>query len=86
MCEFVIYGLIMKFCGFVICGLANLRNLRTCFSGISSRMFADLLFPDLMLVYLYSHTDIVTPPYPISTNSPQILSADTFSHRKKKVY
>jgi hypothetical protein len=75
---FVIYGLIIKICGFAICGLANSRNLRICVSGISPRIFADLLFPDLFFVLLHNHSYTVTLPYSISTNSPQILSAIHF--------
>jgi hypothetical protein len=37
-CGFAIWGWNMKKFGFAICGLAHLRNLRICGSGMSLRM------------------------------------------------
>jgi hypothetical protein len=36
---FSIYGLSMKICGFVICGLAHLKHLQICKCGMSPRIY-----------------------------------------------
>ncbi len=37
LCDF--YGLIIKICGFAICGLAHKTNLRICNSGMSNKIY-----------------------------------------------